>query len=63
MIDRTFAALMLCTVLGFGHPSVALAASKAEIDAKVQEAVENFYKHTSAGKQLAQKAAGMLVFP
>ena len=41
----------------------ATAASKEEIDAKVQEATENFYKQTGAGKSLAQKAAGMLVFP
>ena len=25
--------------------------------------VQEFYKHTSAGKELSQKAAGMLVFP
>lgn len=43
--------------------TTAIAASKEEIDAKVQEAIENFYKHTSAGKRLAGKAAGMLVFP
>lgn len=41
----------------------ALAASRAEIDARVQEAIENFYRQTSAGKALAKKAAGMLVFP
>ncbi|MCP5295978.1 MAG: YSC84-related protein [Rhodocyclaceae bacterium] len=41
----------------------AWAASKEEINAEVREAVQNFYKHTSAGKELAQKAAGMLVFP
>ena len=41
----------------------ASAASKEEIDAKVREAIEAFYKHTSAGKELAQKAEGMLVFP
>lgn len=41
----------------------AWAASKEEIDAEVREAVQNFYKHTSAGKELSQKAAGMLVFP
>lgn len=39
------------------------AASKAEIDAEVAEAVKAFYKHSGAGKQLAQKASGMLVFP
>jgi lipid-binding SYLF domain-containing protein len=63
MIARTIAAVMLCTMLGFAQPTAALAASRDEIDAKVREAVGNFYKQTSAGKQLAQKAAGMLVFP
>jgi lipid-binding SYLF domain-containing protein len=61
MIGKTIAAFLLYTLLGAGQ--AALAASKDEIDAKVQEAVGNFYKQTSAGKQLAQKAAGMLVFP
>lgn len=42
---------------------VAGAASKGEIDAKVRQAVDDFYKHTSAGRELAQKASGMLVFP
>jgi lipid-binding SYLF domain-containing protein len=39
------------------------ASSKEQINAEVREAVQNFYRHTSAGKELAQKAAGMLVFP
>ena len=39
------------------------AASRAEIDAGVRQTVNEFYGHTSAGKELAQKAAGMLVFP
>jgi lipid-binding SYLF domain-containing protein len=63
MIGRTLAVLMLYILIGLGPASTALAASKDEIDAKVQEALANFYKQTSAGKQLAQKAAGMLVFP
>jgi lipid-binding SYLF domain-containing protein len=63
MIGRIIVALVLCTVLGVAQPSAALAASRDEIDAKVQEAIGNFYKQTSAGKRLAQKAAGMLVFP
>jgi len=63
MIARTLALLMLYILIGLGQASTALAASKDEIDAKVQEALANFYKQTSAGKQLAQKAAGMLVFP
>ena len=63
MILRTLAALVVSAILGLTHPSVVFAASKAEIDAKVQQAIRDFYKQTSAGKELAQKAAGMLVFP
>ncbi len=39
------------------------AASKQEIDAEVREALANFKTQTSAGHELSQKAAGMLVFP
>ncbi len=53
----------LALALWLGGMTVAGAASKEEIDAEVQEAIENFYRQTSAGKRLAQKAAGMLVFP
>ena len=42
---------------------VTMAASKAEIDANVQSALQTFYKESSAGKILAEKAVGMLVFP
>ena len=41
----------------------AQAASKDELDAEVREAVQDFYQHTSAGKELAARASGMLVFP
>lgn len=41
----------------------AQAASKEELDAEVREAVQGFYQHTSAGKELAERASGMLVFP
>lgn len=63
MIIKTARILILGAVLGWGCVSTAIAASKEEIDAKVQEALSNFYKQTSAGRQLAQKASGMLVFP
>ncbi len=55
--------IAVAALLGLALAPLASAASKEEIDAKVQEAIENFYKQTSAGKRLAQKAAGMLVFP
>lgn len=63
MADRVLMICLFSIVLGLLQPVAAVAASKEEIDAKVQEAIENFYKQTSAGKRLAQKAAGMLVFP
>jgi len=63
MANRVLMICVLSMVLGLFQPISAVAASKEEIDAEVQEAIENFYKHTSAGKRLAQKAAGMLVFP
>ena len=37
--------------------------SKEELDAEVREAIEALYKHSSAAKELAGKASGMLVFP
>ena len=39
------------------------AASKVELDAEVEAATQEFYKTVGAGKALARKAAGMLVFP
>ena len=39
------------------------AASRQEIDAKATEALQRFYQHSSAGKELAQRAAGVLIFP
>ena len=60
-------AVFLCLALGvlgvLGVNQGAQAASKEEIDAEVKEAVQDFYKHTSAGRELAKKASGMLVFP
>ena len=39
------------------------AASREEIDAEVRQALKEFRHHTSAGHELSQKAAGMLVYP
>lgn len=57
---RTLAAMV---VLALAAAPVALADSKVELDAKVQEALTNFAKHTSAGAELAAKADGVLIFP
>lgn len=59
----SLAGIALAATLCLGQASPAAAASREEIDAKVQQATEDFYKQTSAGKALAAKAAGMLVFP
>ena len=38
-------------------------ASKEEIDADVKASIAEFYEKSQAGKALAEKASGMLVFP
>lgn len=55
--------LVSAALLAFLFAAGALAASREEIDAEVRQAVKEFHKHTSAGRELSQKAAGMLVFP
>lgn len=43
--------------------NIIFAASKTEIDAEIDEALEFLYKESSAAKTLANKAKGILVFP
>jgi lipid-binding SYLF domain-containing protein len=62
MITRKIFLMLVCAVTLVAAGGVN-AASKEEIDAEVRQALEAFYKYTSAGKELAQKASGMLVFP
>ena len=50
-------------VLSLGVPLGVQAASKAEINAEVRKAIQEFHNHTSAGSELSKKASGMLVFP
>lgn len=56
-------AVILMAVLFAFVSRPAFAASKAEIDAEVRQALQEFRKHTGAGHELSQKAAGILVFP
>ncbi|NNG14494.1 MAG: hypothetical protein HKM22_04975 [Gammaproteobacteria bacterium] len=58
---QIFFALLLCTGLFASQP--ALAASKQEIDVKVQVALERFYKEVGGAKKFASIAEGILVFP
>ncbi|GGK59472.1 BPSL1445 family SYLF domain-containing lipoprotein [Amphritea balenae] len=54
----------LCLMLVvFSLSSSLLAASAQEINAKVNQALKEFYQHSPAGKELTRKAAGVLVFP
>jgi lipid-binding SYLF domain-containing protein len=42
---------------------MANAASRQQLDAQVRETVQALYKHSTAARELAATAAGMLVFP
>ncbi|MEX0324707.1 MAG: YSC84-related protein [Puniceicoccaceae bacterium] len=56
----------LATILSLSFLTLAFqaeAAKKVVLDAQIEEAVESFYELTSAGKKLAKKSEGMLVFP
>ncbi len=54
-------AMLAIAMLGIALP--AQAASKTEIDAKVRATLTVFYDKVPAGRELARKAAGILVFP
>lgn len=53
----------LVLLLGILISSSVFSASKEEIDADVKVAIDEFYEKSQAGKALAEKASGMLVFP
>jgi lipid-binding SYLF domain-containing protein len=62
MLLRRLPLLLLIACLGFAPPA-ALAETRAELDARVREALQELYKTSSAAKDLGAKANGMLVFP
>jgi lipid-binding SYLF domain-containing protein len=57
--------LMVLSILVFSiGPAATVYADKAkELDGKVDEALERFYKHAKDGKEVADKADGLLVMP
>lgn len=61
MINNRFT--IVCMLLGMLFMAPAYSATKAEIDADVTAAITEFHKKSQAGKILAEKASGMLVFP
>ena len=60
LISRRGTALAACTLL---LCSFAYADSREEIDARVEEALTRLYTQSSAAKDLAYRAEGVLVFP
>jgi len=60
-LTRRLLQLFTCLCLLVSLP--VLAASKAEIDANVEEALARFYEESPAGQRLAGRSVGMLVFP
>jgi lipid-binding SYLF domain-containing protein len=50
-------------VVALMFSALALGVTKAEIDAGVDAALSQFYAHNAANRELADKAAAMLVFP
>jgi lipid-binding SYLF domain-containing protein len=61
MITRKIVYLYL--LFGLVISMQAISATKEEIDTNVKAALAEFYEKSEAGKILAEKAAGMLVFP
>ena len=61
---RTIFATMIAALFVLASSqSWAINSSKTEIDAKVEGALEQFYRESPAGKALVNKAEGVLVFP
>jgi len=61
-LKRTAVAVLLLSGLALSSAPAA-AASKAELDAHVREAIEDLYRTSSAARELGGKSAGILVFP
>lgn len=61
---RLICAFIAAALISFLYPSShAKAASAVEIDAKANAALEEFFSKAPTGKELATKAAGVLIFP
>lgn len=59
----TFILALLALTSSILLSGAAQAASADEIDARIEEALAEFYEESTAGRTLARRAAGMLVFP
>ncbi len=61
--DTLVLAFLVLIVAIAGFAGDAVAATKAEIDAGVRDALKQFHKEVGVAKELSGKAKGMLVFP
>ncbi len=55
--------LIAMLIVGLWRAAPVEAASKAKIDAGVEQALDQFYQKVKAGRGLVERAAGVLVFP
>lgn len=62
-IDHLKSIVFIVGFMIITYANIASAASKTEIDARVESALKMFNEKTDAGTELANKAAGMLIFP
>jgi lipid-binding SYLF domain-containing protein len=69
MVMRTLSVRWICTFIVVSliafllQASLVMAESAVEIDAKANAALEEFFSTAPAGKELAAKATGILIFP
>jgi lipid-binding SYLF domain-containing protein len=62
-ITLAVTAVVVSVFFGVAFVNKAAAASAKEIDIKVDDALERFYKEVSSGKRFLEEAKGILVFP
>lgn len=64
ILKKTFRVVLVATsMLALLAPSYAAAASAAEIDVRVNEAIKRFQAEVNGGEVFLEQAAGYLVFP
>ena len=62
-MDRAVTSIIATCLLLLAIPGNAWPASKAEVDARVKSAMQKLYIDSPEARELAAKAAGILVFP
>ncbi|MGH9809136.1 MAG: BPSL1445 family SYLF domain-containing lipoprotein [Terriglobia bacterium] len=60
---RAFCLGLFAVTLTFAEPRIGDAASAAELDASANETLHSFVRQVPGARELANKAAGILVFP